>query len=121
MKTILFLHGLNWSGCCPIAETLTTELAGEVDVIAPDLPIDPFEAYDMLLDLCDQYMPNMIVGSSYGYFLGQQLVKIVGVPAILCSPMFHMADFMDSRLGWHEFKSPRKDGQQSYEITPELK
>ena len=120
MRTILFLHGLNWSGECPMAQTLRAELAGTAKVIAPDLPVNPNEALAMLLDLCDEIRPDVIVGSSYGAFLGQQMVKIVGVPAILCSPMFHMADFLKTRIGRHDFKSPRQDGAKSYEITPEL-
>ena len=120
MRTILFLHGLNWSGECPMAQTLRAELKGTAKIIAPDLPVNPNEAMAMLLDLCDEIQPALIVGSSYGAFLGQQMVKIVGVPAILCSPMFHMADFLATRIGWHDFKSSRQDGQRSYEITPEL-
>ena len=103
-----------------MAQALRTELANIAEVIAPDIPVDPNEAMAMLLDLCDDIQPDLIVGSSYGAFLGQQLVKIVGVPAILCSPMFHMSDFLVSRIGWHDFKSPRKDGQKSYEVTHEL-
>ena len=120
MKKILFLHGLNWSGECPMAQTLSTELAGIAELISPDLSVNPNEAMAMLLDLCDEIKPDLIVGSSYGAFLGQQLVKIVGVPAILCSPMFHMADFLETRIGWHDFISPRQNGEKSYEITPEL-
>ena len=120
MRTILFLHGLNWSGECPMAQTLRAELAETAKVIAPDIPVNPNEAMTMLLDLCDEIQPDLIVGSSYGAFLGQQMVKIVGVPAILCSPMFHMADFLETRIGWHDFKSPRQNGEKSYEITPQL-
>ena len=103
-----------------MVQTLRAELADIAKVIAPDLPVNPNEAMAMLLDLCDDIQPDIIVGSSYGAFLGQQMVKIVGVPAILCSPMFHMADFLEARIGWHDFKSPRQDGEKSYAITPEL-
>ena len=103
-----------------MAETLKTELSGEYEVIAPDLPVNPYDALDLVLDLCDLHQPDLIVGSSYGAFIGQQIVKIAGAPALLCSPMFHMADFMEKRIGIHKFKSPRADGAESYEITPEL-
>ena len=120
MKKILFLHGLNWSGECPMAQSLRAELADIAEVISPDIPVNPNVAMAMLLDLCDESQPDVIVGSSYGAFLGQQMVKIVGVPAILCSPMFQMADFLETRVGWHDFKSQRKDDKKSYEITPQL-
>ena len=120
MKKILFLHGLNWSGECPMALTLREELKDVAEVTAPDLPVNPEEAMKMLLNLCDSLQPDLIVGSSYGAFLGQQLIKIFGAPALLCSPMFLMTDFLKTRIGWHNFKSPRADGVKSYEITPEL-
>ncbi len=120
MKKILFLHGLNWSGECPMALTLREELKDVAEVVAPDLPVNPADAMKMILDLCDSLQPDLIAGSSYGAFLGQQLIKIVGVPTLLCSPMFHMTDFLKTRIGGHDFKSPRTDGIKSYEITPEL-
>lgn len=120
MKKILFLHGLNWSGQCPMALSLRDELKDRAEVVAPDLPVNPQKSFEMLLDLSDTLQPDLIVGSSYGAFLGQQLVKIVGAPALLCSPMFHMTGFLETRIGSHDFKSPRADGSQSYEITPEL-
>lgn len=120
MKKILFLHGLNWSGRCPMADTLKYELNGDIKVIAPDLPVNPVEAIDMVLDLCDRERPDLIIGSSYGAFLGQQIVKIAGCPALLCSPMFSMSEFLGDRVGSHEYKSPRADGSKSYDVTAEL-
>ena len=110
MKKILFLHGLNWSGNCPMALTLREELRDIAEVVAPELSVNPEESKKMLLDLCDSFQPDLIVGSSYGSFIGQQLIKIVGTPALLCSPMLHMTDFLETRIGSHDFKSPRVDG-----------
>lgn len=120
MRKILFLHGLNWSGECPLTSALRRELKDIAEITAPDLPVNPEEALKMLLDICDTLQPDLIIGSSYGAFLGQQLIKIVGVPALLCSPMFRMTDFLRTRIGSHNFKSRRADGIQSYEITLEL-
>lgn len=120
MKKILFLHGLNWSGECPPALTLRKELEDVAEITAPDLPVNPEDALKMLLDICDTLQPDLIIGSSYGAFLGQQLIKIVGAPALLCSSMFRMTNFLRLRIGTHNFKSRRADGIQSYEITPEL-
>lgn len=120
MKKILFLHGLNWSGECPPALTLRKELEDVAEITAPDLPVNPEDALKMLLDICDTLQPDLIIGSSYGAFLGQQLIKIVGAPALLCSSMFRMTNFLRLRIGTHNFKSRRADGIQSYEITLEL-
>lgn len=117
---ILFLHGFTSSGECEIAQTLRAELAGVAEVIAPDLPLHPFEAMDMLQDLCSREQFDLIVGSSCGAFYGQQLVRFTGLPAILVSPFFKMTEFLRPRIGWHEYKSPRADGNQRFEITSRL-
>lgn len=117
MGKILFLHGFTSSGECEIARTLSAELAGVAGVVAPDLPLHPVEAMDMLQDLCSREQFDLIVGSSCGAFYGQQLVRFTGVPAILVSPFFKMTEFLQPRIGWHEYKSPRADGNQRFEIT----
>lgn len=120
MKKILFLHGFTSSGACEIARTLKEELQGVAEVMAPDIPLHPYEAMDLLQDLCEQEHFDLIVGSSCGSFYGQQLVRITGVPAILVSPYFRMTEFLEPRVGMHDYKSPRADGQRQFEITNEL-
>ncbi len=120
MKKIFFLHGLNWSVACPMAVTLREELRGVAEVVAPDLSVDPEVALAAVREICREVKTDLIVGSSYGSFLGQQVVGEVGCRALLCSPMFQMAEFLQTRIGWHEFKSPRRDGAIGYEVTPEL-
>lgn len=120
MKKILFLHGFTSSGNCEIANTLRTELKGIADIVSPDLPLHPYAALDMLKDLCDVKQFDLITGSSCGSFYGQQLVRSTGVPAVLVSPFLRMTEFLESRIGTHEYKSPREDGQQQFKITKEL-
>lgn len=113
---ILFLHGFTSSGDCEIARTLTAELEGAAEVAAPDLPLHPSEAMAMLQDLCDDGRFDLIVGSSCGAFYGQQLVRLTGVPAILVSPFLKMTEFLEPRIGVHQYKSPRADGRQQFVI-----
>lgn len=120
MRKILFLHGFTSSGACEIADTLRKELDGIAEVVAPDIPLHPYEAMDVLQDLCGEQQFDLIVGSSCGSFYGQQLVRFTSLPAILVSPFLKMTEFLEPRIGIHEYKSPRKDGQQQFEITPEL-
>lgn len=117
---ILFLHGFTSSGECEIARTLRVELAPVAEVVAPDLPLHPFEALDMLQDLCLSRRFDLIVGSSCGAFYGQQLVRPTGVPAILVSPFFKMTEFLSQRIGPHEYKSPRADGRQQFVVDERL-
>lgn len=101
-----------------MARALAEGLAGEAEVVAPDLPVSPEAALAVALDVCDRVQPDLVAGSSYGAFLGQQLVKVLGCPALLCSPMLHMSEYVSGRLGVHAYKSARRDGAVSYEITP---
>lgn len=120
MKKILFLHGFTSSGACEIANTLRTEVEDIAEIVAPDLPLHPYAAMELIEDMCAERQFDLIVGSSCGAFYGQQLVRFCGVPAVLVSPFLKMTKFLEPRIGIHEYKSPREDGKQQFEITPEL-
>lgn len=120
MERILFLHGFTSSGDCEIANTLRTSLKATAEIMAPDLPLYPYTAMDMLKDMCGAERFDLIVGSSCGSFYGQQLVGLTGLPAILVSPFLKMTEFLEPRLGEHEYKSPRADGRQRFKVTQQL-
>lgn len=61
MKKILFLHGFTSSWACEIARILRTEMEGTAKVVAPDIPLHPYNAMDMLRDLCDSERFDLIV------------------------------------------------------------
>lgn len=117
---ILFLHGFTSSGDCEIARILKSELAEAVEVVAPDMPLHPAEAMGMLQGLCMREKFDLIVGSSCGAFYGQQLVCFTGRPAILISFFYDMIEFLNPRMGRHEYKSPRADGNQFFVIDNQL-
>ena len=48
------------------------------------------------------------------------LAPIVGLPALLGNPHFCMTEFLRMRLGDHEYKSSRRDGNQRLSINEEL-
>lgn len=120
MKKILFLHGFTSSGSCEIAETLRAELNGIADIVAPDIPLHPFKALEMLKDICSDESFDLVVGSSCGAFYGQQLVSLTWCPAVLISPYLKMTEFLSARFGLHDYKSKRIDGIQQFEITQDL-
>jgi hypothetical protein len=79
MKKIIFLHGFFASGSCLPALTLKEALRGKAEVLTPDLPMDPTEAWAFIHDLCDRKRPDLLVGNSCGSFYAQMLAPIVGV------------------------------------------
>ena len=65
MKTIIYIHGLSSSGASGTAKTLQL-LLPEFKVLAPDLPIDPNESLSLLLKICKELQPDLVIGTSMG-------------------------------------------------------
>jgi hypothetical protein len=120
MKKILFLYGFFASGQCVPALALREAFDGRAEVITPDLPTHPRMALKQIREICDKEKPDLIVGNSCGSFYAQMLAPIVGVPALLGNPHFQMTEFLKQRIGEHEYKSPRKDGNQKFVIDETL-
>ena len=120
MKKILFLHGFFASGSCPMAMVLKEAFNGQTIVITPDLPLHPQEALRYIRTLIDKEKPDLLLGNSCGSFLAQMLAPVVGIPALLGNPHFKMTGFLKERIGEHEYKAPRKDGNQRLVIDEAL-
>ena len=120
MKKILFLHGFFASGQCIPALALRDAFEGKAQVLTPDLPIHPQMALEMIREICNTEKPDLLVGNSCGSFYAQMLAPKVGLPALLGNPHFKMTEFLKQRIGEHEYKSPRKDGNQKFVINEAL-
>lgn len=119
-KKILFLHGFFASGQCIPALTLREAFDGKAQVLTPDLPAHPQMAMERIRTMCDEERPDLLVGNSCGSFYAQMVAPIIGVPALLGNPHFQMTEFLKQRIGKHEYKSPRKDGNQLFTIDDKL-
>ena len=120
MKKILFLHGFYASGQCVPAIALREAFAGRADVLTPDLPMHPQDALRFIRELTDREKPDLLIGNSCGSFYAQMIAPVAGIPALLGNPHFQMSEFLKQRIGQHEYKSPRKDGKQSFVIDEVL-
>ena len=119
-KKILFLHGFYASGSCVPALALKEAFEKRATVLTPDLPLHPADAIRLIREICDSEKPDILVGNSCGAFYAQMISPIIGVPALLGNPHFKMSDFLRERIGSHQYKSPRADGNQDFTITEEL-
>lgn len=117
---VLFLHGFFASGACVPAVTLKKSLSGQAQVLAPDLPLHPREALDFIQRLCDREHPDILVSNSNGSFLAQMIAAKNEIPALLGNPHFEMTRFLIERIGSHEYKSPRANGNQQLIIDQAL-
>ena len=120
MTKILFLHGFYASGQCVPAMALREAFVGRAEVITPDLPMHPKEAVLFIRELIDREQPDLLIGNSCGAFYAQMVAPVVGIPALLGNPHFRMTKFLRQRIGEHQYKSPRKNGNQNFVIDETL-
>ena len=120
MKKILFLHGFFASGQCVPAIALRDAFADKAKVLTPDLPTHPRMALEQIREICDKEKPDLLVGNSCGSFYAQMIASSIGIPALLGNPHFRMTEFLKQRIGEHEYKSPRRDGNQQFVINENL-
>ena len=120
-KKILFLHGFYASGSCVPALALKEAFEDKAVVLTPDLPLHPHDAIRLIQNICDKEKPDILVGNSCGSFYAQMISPVIGVPALLGNPHFKMSDFLRERIGSHQYKSPRADGNQDFTITENIR
>jgi len=113
---VLFIHGLASSGAYKTATTLHS-LLSPCEVIAPDVPIDPDEAFEMLSRICITQKPDLIVGLSLGGFWAQ---KLRGYRKILINPGLRASEFMKTLPREVQYLSPRRNGDKSFTLTEEI-
>lgn len=103
-----------------MAVALREAFEGKAVVLTPDLPRHPKEALKLVRKIIDKEQPDLLIGNSCGAFLAQMLAPVVGVPALLGNPYFKMTEFLKERVGEHQYKAPRTDGNQRLVIDEAL-
>ena len=71
-KKILYVHGFASSGQSGTVVRMRTVMPSAV-VIAPDLPLHPQEAIQLLRDTCTAEQPDLIIGTSMGGMFAEML------------------------------------------------
>ena len=117
-KKLLYVHGFASSGQTGSVKTLRLLLPGAT-VIAPDLPVEPGDAIELLRGLAVSEKPDLIVGTSMG---GMYSEMLYGFDRILLNPAFRLADTIlkNNGLGRREFHNKRADGETSFLVTKSL-
>ena len=114
---ILYLHGIGSGANSNTAEQLTKYFAADdsVEILAPELPIMPKDAFSFILELQTSEQPNIVIGTSLGGFYARYLhgpIKILINPAMTAADVVKAIGFGD-----HKFFKPRKNGEQMYTIN----
>lgn len=112
-KKLMYVHGFASSGSSGTVMTLRRYMTGW-RVVAPDLPVDPFEALELLRRMVDEEQPDIVVGTSMGGMYTQQLW---GVPRIVVNPSFEMSrSLLFGKMGRNKYMSKRQDGAAEFRI-----
>ncbi len=113
IRKMMYVHGFASSGSSGTVMNLRRSLPGW-RVIAPDLPVDPFEALELLRSIVEEEKPEIVVGTSMGGMYTQQLW---GVPRIVVNPSFEMSrSLLFGKMGRNKYMSKRKDGATEFRI-----
>jgi len=117
-KKIMYVHGFGSSGQSGTV-TRIREVFPNATVIAPDLPVRPQEALDLLRETCNREKPDLIIGTSMG---GMYAEMLYGYDRVLVNPAFQMGDTMKEHgmIGAQHFSNPRQDGVQDFIVTKAL-
>ena len=119
MKKVLYIHGFASAGSTGSATQMRNHLYPKgVQVLSPDVPVDPNEAIAFLKAFVESEQPDLIVATSMGALYAEQLK---GFPRILVNPSFHMARLLTFRgLGKREFRNKRQDGQTEFKVDKQM-
>jgi len=115
-KKIMYVHGFQSSGSSGTVVMLRNILYETgVRVIAPDVPVSPLAAVDLLCGMAEREQPVLVIGTSMG---GMYTELLHGFPRILVNPSFHMSRTLvfKGMLGKHKFLNKRADGAAEFKI-----
>ena len=117
-KKVLYVHGFASSGQSGTVSRIRQVLPGAT-VIAPDLPVEPHEAMDLLHGLCKEEQPDLIIGTSMG---GMYTEQLRGFDRICVNPALCIADTMQAHgmTGVQTFQNQRQDGVQQFYVDKAL-
>ena len=117
-KKIMYVHGFASSGQSGTV-TRIREVFPNATVIAPDLPVRPQEAMDLLRQTCEREQPDLVIGTSMG---GMYAEMLYGFDRVLVNPALQMGDTMKDHgmIGAQHFQNPRQDGVQDFIVTKAL-
>jgi predicted esterase YcpF (UPF0227 family) len=117
IKKIMYVHGFASSGSSGTVMALRRHFLGW-RVVAPDLPVDPFEALQLLRDTIEAEKPDVVIGTSMG---GMYVQQLRGIRRIVVNPSFEMSrSLLFGKMGRNKYTSKRKDGVTEFRVDKNL-
>ena len=98
MRKILHLHGIGSAGGGATASVLK-KLFSDIEVISPDIPVRPLEAFAFISKLVAGNEFDFVIGTSLGGFYAM-LIK--GIPKFLINPAMNAPTDIENAIGLGE-------------------
>ena len=116
---VLYIHGFASAGSTGSATQLRNHFYPKgVQVLSPDVPVEPLRAIAFLRDYVVEHQPDLVVATSMGAMYAEQLH---GIRRILVNPSFHMAKLLTFRgMGRQEFRNKREDGAKDFKVDKQM-
>ncbi|MBR5576060.1 MAG: hypothetical protein IKW22_02095 [Bacteroidaceae bacterium] len=116
---VLYIHGFASAGSTGSATQMRNHFYPKgVQVLSPDVPVEPLCAIAFLHDYVQEHKPDLIVATSMGAMYAEQLH---GIRRILVNPSFHMARLLTFRgMGRQEFRNKREDGAKDFKVDKQM-
>ena len=86
---VLYLHGLESKQ----GGKKVDFLAKKYEVIAPAMDYHNPKLFETTLELVQEFIPDVIIGSSMGGYFAYKLATITGTPVVLLNPAMHSRAF----------------------------
>ena len=114
---IIYFHGFASSGASGTVQLLR-QMLPEVEIVAPDIPVDPAEGLPFLKEFCQQQQPDLVIGTSMGGMYAHQMRNF---KRICVNPALNMSKLSKVlHTGEHHFLNRRKDNQKTFRITRDI-
>lgn len=98
-------------------EFLGATSADRIQIIAPDIPVEPSEALPLIKALVEKENPLLVIGTSMGGMYTQQLR---GVERICVNPSFRMSQlYSHFHVGKYKWLNPRRNGETEFHVYKE--
>ena len=116
---VLYIHGFASAGSTGSATQMRNHFYPKgVQVLSPDVPVEPLRAIAFLHDYVQEHNPDLIIATSMGAMYAEQLR---GIKRILVNPSFHMAKLLTFRgMGRQEFRNKREDGAKDFKVDKQM-
>ena len=116
---VLYIHGFASAGSTGSATQLRNHFYPKgVQVLSPDVPVEPLRAIAFLRDYVVEHQPDLVVATSMGAMYAEQLH---GIRRILVNPSFYMARLLTFRgMGRQEFRNKREDGAKDFKVDKQM-